>query len=119
MLSDKPRMLYDYFRQLFAQVTNPPIDSIREEVIMSLECYIGPEANLLETTPKHAERLRLPQPILSNEELAGLKKLNHRGWKSQHDRHHVRARRVAGRAQSAIDRICREAEQAIDDGHAA
>ena len=44
-------MLYDYFKQLFAQVTNPPIDSIREEVIMSLECYIGPERNLLETTP--------------------------------------------------------------------
>ena len=57
VLSDKPRMLYDYFRQLFAQVTNPPIDSIREEVIMSLECYVGPEGNLLESTPKHAERL--------------------------------------------------------------
>ncbi len=49
-LSDKPRMLYDYFKQLFAQVTNPPIDSIREEIIMSLECYIGPEGNLLETS---------------------------------------------------------------------
>jgi hypothetical protein len=48
-LSDQPRMLYDYFHQLFAQVTNPPIDSIREEVIMSLECYIGPEGNLLDT----------------------------------------------------------------------
>jgi glutamate synthase (NADPH/NADH) large chain len=50
VLSDKPRMLYDYFKQLFAQVTNPPIDSIREEIIMSLECYIGPEANLLDNT---------------------------------------------------------------------
>ncbi len=47
-------MIYDYFKQLFAQVTNPAIDSIREEVIMSLECYIGPEQNLLEITPKHA-----------------------------------------------------------------
>ena len=82
VLSDKPRMLYDYFRQLFAQVTNPPIDSIREEVIMSLECYVGPEGNLLESTPKHAERLRLRQPILTNEELAGIKNLDHRGWKS-------------------------------------
>ena len=52
-LSDQPRMLYDYFKQLFAQVTNPAIDSIREEVIMSLECMIGPEHNLLETTPEH------------------------------------------------------------------
>jgi glutamate synthase (NADH) large subunit (EC 1.4.1.14) len=82
VLSDKPRMLYDYFRQLFAQVTNPPIDSIREEVIMSLECYVGPEGNLLETTPKHAERLRLRQPILTNEELAGIKNLKFRGWRT-------------------------------------
>ena len=70
---DQPRMLYDYFKQLFAQVTNPPIDSIREEVIMSLECYVGPERNLLETTEEHAHRLLLPHPILSNEELAALK----------------------------------------------
>ena len=80
-LSDKPRMLYDYFKQLFAQVTNPAIDSIREEVIMSLECYIGPERNLLETTEEHAHRLRLPHPILSNEQLAALKHMNHRGWR--------------------------------------
>ena len=82
-LSDEPRMLYDYFRQLFAQVTNPAIDSIREEVIMSLECYIGPEQNLLETTEEHAHRLRIPHPILTNEELAALKHLDHRGWKSK------------------------------------
>ena len=52
VLSDKPRLLYDYFKQLFAQVTNPAIDSIREEVIMSLECYIGPERNLLDCRAK-------------------------------------------------------------------
>ena len=63
-LSDKPRMVYDYFRQLFAQVTNPPIDSIREEVIMSLECYIGPEQNLLETSERHCQRLLVPQVII-------------------------------------------------------
>ena len=50
-LSDQPRMLYDYFKQLFAQVTNPSIDSIREEVIMSLECFVGPEGNVLDATP--------------------------------------------------------------------
>jgi len=116
VLSDKPRMLYDYFRQLFAQVTNPPIDSIREEVIMSLECYVGPEANLLETTPKHAERLRLRQPILSNEEVAGLKKLNHRGWKSCTVDITFARDDSPGGLKAAIDRICREAEAAIDDG---
>ena len=62
VLSDKPRMLYDYFKQLFAQVTNPAIDSIREEVIMGLQCYIGPEQNLLETTAA-AHRLWVPTPF--------------------------------------------------------
>src|SRR5580704_17388615 len=66
-LSDQPRMLYDYFKQLFAQVTNPAIDSIREEIIMSLECYIGPEGNLLETTERQCHRLLVPHPILTNE----------------------------------------------------
>jgi glutamate synthase (NADPH/NADH) large chain len=117
VLSDKPRMLYDYFRQLFAQVTNPPIDSIREEVIMSLECYVGPEANLLETTPKHAERLRLRQPILSNEELAGLKKLNHRGWRSLTIDVTFERGDAPGGLERAIERICGEAERAIDDGY--
>ena len=61
-LSDKPRMIYDYFKQLFAQVTNPPIDSIREEIVMSLRCFIGPEGNLLQTTPEQAHRLSLDHP---------------------------------------------------------
>ena len=50
-LSDKPRMIYDYFKQLFAQVTNPPIDSIREEIVMSLRCFIGPEGNFCRPRP--------------------------------------------------------------------
>src|SRR3954463_14564711 len=115
-LSDKPRMLYDYFKQLFAQVTNPAIDSIREEVIMSLECYIGPERNLLETTEEHAHRLRVPHPILSNEQLAALKHLNHRGWRSKTiDMTFARSEGRAGLIQ-ALDRVCAEAEAAIDEG---
>ncbi|HEX7237383.1 MAG TPA: glutamate synthase large subunit, partial [Gammaproteobacteria bacterium] len=118
VLSDKPRMLYDYFRQLFAQVTNPPIDSIREEVIMSLECYVGPERNLLESTPKHAERLRFRQPILSNEELAGIKNLNQRGWRTRTIDITYERKAAPGGLKTAIDRICAEAERAIDDGYA-
>jgi glutamate synthase (NADPH/NADH) large chain len=115
-LSDEPRMLYDYFKQLFAQVTNPAIDSIREEVVMSLECVIGPEQNLLETTERHCHRLRIPHPILSNEQLAGLKELSHRGWKSQTiDITWPRTEGVDG-LPAAIDRICAEAERAIDEG---
>src|SRR5215471_6250207 len=116
VLSDKPRMLYDYFRQLFAQVTNPPIDSIREEVIMSLECYVGPERNLLATTEQHAHRLLLPHPILTNEELGALKDLDYRGWKSKLiDITYDRSEGEAGLA-ARLDRIRREAEQAIENG---
>ena len=116
-LSDQPRMLYDYFKQLFAQVTNPPIDSIREEVIMSLECYVGPEPNLLETTRKHAHRLRVPHPILDNEELAALKRMDHRGWRSRTiDITYPRNLSDQGMA-GALERICAEAEAAIDEGY--
>jgi glutamate synthase (NADPH/NADH) large chain len=116
-LSDKPRMLYDYFKQLFAQVTNPAIDSIREEVVMSLECYIGPEGNLLKTTEQHAHRLRVPHPILTNEELAALKHLNHRGWKSKTiDITYDKSEGVTGLAKR-LDEICGEASDAIKHGY--
>lgn len=81
-LSDKPRMIYDYFKQLFAQVTNPPIDSIREEVVMSLRCFIGPEGNLLETTPEQVRRLSLDHPVLSNQQLTDLSQMDHKGLRS-------------------------------------
>ena len=117
-LSDKPRMIYDYFKQLFAQVTNPAIDSIREEIVMSLECYIGPEKNLLETTPEHAHRLRLPHPILNNEEMAALRHIDHSGWKSKViDITWPRSEGAAGLGK-ALERICREAEDAVDQGYA-
>ena len=116
-LSDKPRMLYDYFRQLFAQVTNPAIDSIREEVIMSLECYIGPEKNLLETTEGHAQRLRLSSPILSNEQLHALKKMDCKGWKSKIiDITFPRSEGIKG-VRKTIERICSEAQEAIKAGY--
>ncbi|MCH2129374.1 MAG: glutamate synthase large subunit [Pirellulaceae bacterium] len=116
-LSDQPRMLYDYFKQLFAQVTNPAIDSIREEVIMSLECYIGPEGNLLESTEQHAHRLMIPHPILTNAEMAALQHIDHRGWRARTI--DITWPRSAGKAGliEALDRICREAEQAIDEGY--
>ncbi len=116
-LSEKPRMLYDYFKQLFAQVTNPAIDSIREEVIMSLECFIGPEGNLLEATAEDCHRLAVPHPILTNHELSALKHLDHRGWKTKTiDITYSREEGAAG-MRAALDRICAEGEQAISDGY--
>jgi len=114
-LSSQPRLLYDYFKQLFAQVTNPPIDSVREAVIMSFKAYVGPERNLLEPTPEHAHRLLLEQPILTNRELAQLKSLDYKGWKTcvvdctwpVADGEHGML--------VAIDRICTETRKAIVD----
>ena len=116
-LSDQPRMLYDYFAQLFAQVTNPAIDSIREEIIMSLECYIGPEGNLLETTAAQCQRLLLPHPILTNSELAALQHMDYRGWRSRLI--DITFERAAGAEglTGALERICAEATQAISDGY--
>ncbi len=114
-LSDQPRMIYDYFKQLFAQVTNPAIDSIREEVVMSLECYIGPEQNLLDVTPEHCHRLLVPHPILVNEELAALEHMTKRGWRTKKiDITFDRKLGKAGLLQT-LDRICAEAESAIDE----
>ncbi len=116
-LSDKPRMIYDYFKQLFAQVTNPAIDSIREEVVMSLRCFLGPEGNLLQTTPEQAHRLSLDHPILSNQQLSDIKYMDHRGLRSQViDITYPEAEEDGYRR--AIDRICTEAAQAIDAGYA-
>jgi glutamate synthase (NADH) len=81
-LAQAPRLLYEYFRQLFAQVTNPPIDPIREAIVMSLECYVGPQGNLLEMDPSQCGRLLLPTPVLSIPEFNALKNVNklHSDW---------------------------------------
>jgi glutamate synthase domain-containing protein 2/glutamate synthase domain-containing protein 1/glutamate synthase domain-containing protein 3 len=75
-LSDRPQSLFSYFKQLFAQVTNPPIDPIREEMVMSLISYIGTERNILEETPKNCHTLKLPHPILTNRDLEKLRRVS-------------------------------------------
>ncbi len=116
-LSDKPRMIYDYFKQLFAQVTNPAIDSIREEVVMSLECYIGPEENLVKVAEHNAHRLRVPHPILDNRELTVLRHLDHKGWRScVIDITYPRDIGTEGLREN-LARICDEASLAIEEGY--
>lgn len=82
VLSNKSHLLYNYFKQLFAQVTNPPIDCIREEIVTSSETNIGPERNLLKPEPKSCRQIRLKSPILSNEDFERLRHINHRDFKS-------------------------------------
>src|SRR6185503_2400277 len=79
VLSNRPQLLYNYFKQLFAQVTNPPIDAIREEIIMAVDTSIGPEGNLLEPTPASARQITLSSPVLRNEELEKLRQLDGNG----------------------------------------
>ena len=76
VLSERPQPLFNYFKQLFAQVTNPPVDAIREEIVMMTEAALGPEANLLEPGPESCRQLELPSPILSNQELEQIRALD-------------------------------------------
>jgi glutamate synthase domain-containing protein 2/glutamate synthase domain-containing protein 1/glutamate synthase domain-containing protein 3 len=82
VLSGRPQLLFNYFKQLFAQVTNPPVDAIREEIVMAENVYLGPESNILTETPQHARRLRLARPVISNEELEKIAHVNVHGLKS-------------------------------------
>ena len=75
-LSDQPQLLFNYFKQSFAQVTNPAIDSIREGLVMSLNSYIGSEGNIFEETPKNCHTLKLRHPIISNWRLEKLRRVN-------------------------------------------
>ena len=91
MLSERPRLLFDYFQQLFAQVTNPPLDAIREELVTSLASTIGAEGNLLDARPDACHQIALPFPILDNDELAKLIHINDDG-----DRPEFAARVISG-----------------------
>src|SRR5260370_9720067 len=82
VLSERPQLLFNYFKQLFAQVTNPPVDCIREEIIMATETPIGSERNLLRPEPESRQLIELKSPILTNEELAKLKHVHQPGFKS-------------------------------------
>ena len=115
-LSDRPQLLYRYFKQLFAQVTNPAMDSINERPVMSLYSTLGYEKNLLEETEEHAEMLRLDRPVLRNEELARIREMRRPGF-SVRTLDAVFKPAEGGEALvAALDRLCAEASAAIDEG---
>ncbi|WP_406501691.1 glutamate synthase large subunit [Streptomyces sp. NBC_01590] len=119
-LSERPRLLFDYFTQLFAQVTNPPLDAIREELVTSLRSTLGPSGNLLEPTAASCRSVTLPFPVIDNDELAKLIHINADG-----DMPGMKAAtlsglyRVGGGGESLaarIEEICTEVDAAIEDG---
>ena len=117
VLSNRPQLLFNYFKQLFAQVTNPPIDPIREEIVMSLDTTIGRESNLLDETPQHCEQLHLTSPIITNEQLEFIRDLDKPGLKAVTISTLFPASEGLDALEKALDRICDEAEKAVDDGY--
>jgi glutamate synthase (NADPH) large chain len=120
VLSSKPRLLFDYFSQLFAQVTNPPLDAIREELVTSLATVVGPDADLLTASPAHARKLVLPFPVIDNDDLARIRYINDDGDMPGFTAHVVRGLyRVAGgpeALEARLGQIFAEVSAAIADG---
>jgi glutamate synthase (ferredoxin) len=116
VLSDRPKLLYDYFQQLFAQVTNPPIDSIREEIVTSALTTIGSERNLLKPEPESCHLIALNSPILSNADLAKLKNLNQTDFKSVTMSILFNPKEGVSNLEARMEQICQQADQAISDG---
>ncbi|KAJ3393692.1 glutamate synthase [NADH] [Lobulomyces angularis] len=117
-LAHKPRLIYDYFRQLFAQVTNPPIDPVRESIVMSLTCYVGPQGNILNMDAAHCDRLRLPSTILDISDLRALQEMNSKFPKwtvAEIDITYPVDEGVEGYV-SALDRVIAEVVGAIQNG---
>lgn len=117
-LAQQPRLLYEYFRQLFAQVTNPPIDPIREAIVMSLECYVGPQGNLLEMDASQCGRLLMPSPILEIESFNAIKHMHkiHPEWSARTIDITFDKWTGTDGFMEALDTICEEATAAIDNG---
>ena len=117
VLSDQPQLLFNYFRQQFAQVTNPPIDPIREELVMSLTEYIGAVGmNILLPNETHCKMVRLPHPILNNTQLDILCNIRYKGFNTVKLPMLFEAARGKAGLQEALDRLCKAAEQAVTDG---
>ena len=116
VLSQKPQLLYNYFKQLFAQVTNPPIDPIREEIITSTEIMVGGEGNLLEPTPESARLVKMHYPILTNEELEKLRHINRPGFKTVTLPILFKVADGAKGLAAALEKVFHAADKAIVDG---
>ncbi|MFN2135254.1 MAG: glutamate synthase large subunit [Candidatus Promineifilaceae bacterium] len=115
-LSNKPQPLFNYFRQLFAQVTNPPIDAIREEIVTGTETLLGSESNLLDTTPVDAHQINVPIPILTNNDVARLRSIELKGFKSLTLSALYPAKGGAIGLEESLQRLCREASTAVASG---
>jgi len=116
-LSDKPQLLFNYFKQLFAQVTNPPIDPIREEMVMSLISYIGSERNILDEAPENCHMLKLEHPLLTNRELEKLRRVSFRDLLATTLPALFRPAEAEAGLRRALDELCQRASRAVKAGY--
>ncbi|SVA03674.1 uncharacterized protein METZ01_LOCUS56528, partial [marine metagenome] len=116
VLSDQNQVLYNYFKQLFAQVTNPPLDAIREELVTSLGAFVGSEQNLFDETPEHCRQLRLESPIISDLELAQIKAMNQDGLRTGTLLALYDTEAGEGALKKALDELREQASLLIDSG---
>jgi len=116
VLSDRPQHLSSYFKQFFAQVTNPPIDPIRERMVMSLATFIGSNGNLFDEDKMHCHCVALQQPVLTNTELEKLRSIDTGMFNAKTLQTYFKADGQAGSLQQGLERLCRYAEDAVNDG---
>jgi glutamate synthase domain-containing protein 2/glutamate synthase domain-containing protein 1/glutamate synthase domain-containing protein 3 len=115
VLSKKPQLIYNYFKQTFAQVTNPPIDPYRENLVMSLSSFVGRNKNLLEETPEHCRQLKLSEPTLTNEDIDRLKHSKIEGFKVCSIP--MLFEPTKGALEKGLIKLCLEAEKKVDEGY--
>ncbi len=116
VFSDIPQRLFNYFKQVFAQVTNPPIDPIREELVMTLTSFIGRQKNLIEETPEHCKLIKILSPVVTDDELESLRQFDDPAFSSVTLDAVFSSDEGRPGLKRAMKRLCREAEQAIDEG---
>ncbi len=117
VLSDHNPSLFFYFKQLFAQVSNPPLDAIREELVTSVETFLGSEQNLFDETPEHCHQLKLKEPILTNRDLERVRNINHGKLRAKTLSTLFRVDEGPGALRRAMDQLCAEASQAVREGY--
>ena len=116
VLSDQNPRLFNYFKQLFAQVSNPPLDAIREELVTSTEMMVGPQLNLMKETPEHCKQIKIYEPILTNKQLDSIRRFESKGFSTK-TINMLFDPYTEGSLQSSLDRILDEAQQAVYEGY--
>ncbi|MFI2742002.1 glutamate synthase large subunit [Zhouia sp. PK063] len=116
VLSDKPQLLYNYFKQLFAQVTNPPLDGIREEIVTDISLSIGGDRNIFDIIPEQAKKLRIQNPVISNEDLDKIKYIEHQDFKAKSISILYKISEGLNGLERRLDKILSEISTAIDEG---